>query len=144
MKRTDSSGAGPNREVVLDTHVVLWWFSDSARLSPSATAAIHDATTITVSAISMWEIAMLVGKQRIALDRPVVAWMRSLGEQPRVRVLPVTGEIAVRAVELTDLHGDPAARLIAAATLDARADLITKDSRLLDWAAPRTDVRAIW
>ncbi len=87
---------------------------------------------------------MLVAKGRIGLDRPVAVWMRQIGEQPRVRVAAMSGDIAVRAAELTDLHGDPADRIIAATAIETRAGLVTKDARLLAWAAPRTDVTAIW
>ncbi|HUF97694.1 MAG TPA: type II toxin-antitoxin system VapC family toxin [Ilumatobacter sp.] len=131
-------------EVVLDTHVVLWWLAAPERVSAAADVAIQEATSITISAISMWEVAMLVNKGRIELDRPVVAWMRALSGVPRVRVLPLSGESACRAADLADLHGDPADRMIVATALEVRGDLVTKDARLLDWAGPRSDINAIW
>ena len=49
--------------LLLDTHALLWWFTDDPRLSDQARAAIADpANTIHASAASAWEI---VTKQRI-------------------------------------------------------------------------------
>ena len=56
--------------------------------------------------------------------------------------LPVDDVIATRAGLLTDLHGDPADRLILATALEGH-QLVTADVRLLDWpgAVGRLDAR---
>ena len=57
--------------ILLDTHVLVWWVNgDLQRLSPQALAAIEaeiercsqpgQAPGLLVSAISCWEVAMLV------------------------------------------------------------------------------------
>jgi PIN domain nuclease of toxin-antitoxin system len=46
---------------------------------------------------------------------------------------PLTGNIALLAVELEGLHADPADRFIAATAIAHRATLITADARLLAW-----------
>ena len=57
--------------IVLDTHVLLWWVSGDSRLSAEALATItsvpeHPQSEILVSAISAWEIALLVDKGRFS------------------------------------------------------------------------------
>ena len=47
--------------------------------------------------------------------------------------LPLTGDIAIIAVELADLHGDPADRFIAATAIAHNATLMTADAALLRW-----------
>jgi PIN domain nuclease of toxin-antitoxin system len=47
--------------------------------------------------------------------------------------LALTGDIALLAVELKNLHGDPADRFIVATALMHDATLITADARLLRW-----------
>lgn len=43
---------------LLDTHALLWWWTDDPQLSPVARAYIqNEAHTILVSAASAWEIA---------------------------------------------------------------------------------------
>jgi PIN domain nuclease of toxin-antitoxin system len=58
-----------------------------------------------------------------------------------VTELPVTGLISIMAIELPDLHGDPADRLIAATSVVHGATLMTADRELLRWphALPRQD-----
>lgn len=96
-----------------------------------------------MSAISFWEVAMLVTKQRLRLSMPVHLWRddlltAGLGE------IPVTGEIGVLAAELADFHGDPADRLIVATAISKNQTLVTADHQILDWtgALTRQDARS--
>src|SRR5688572_17603257 len=87
---------------------------------------------LTISAISFWELALLIAKGRLrSLDDP--REQRSLTVQTGVRELPLTGAIAIRAAELDTLHADPADRFIVATALEYDATLITADERLLSW-----------
>ena len=95
---------------------------------------IGEASVVGVSAISMWEVAMLVSKRRVELDRPVGMWANDLSATPGVAVLPIDGSIAVVAGELSEFHGDPADRLIVATALSVRAHLVSKDERIRSWA----------
>ena len=68
---------------------------------------------ILVSAISVWEVAMLEALDRIGLSRPVEEWVRSALRAPGVRLLPLTPEIAVESTRLPDAPpGDPADRIL--------------------------------
>ena len=53
-----------------------------------------------------------------------------------IRELPLTGEIAIIAGELENLHGDPADRIIAATAIAHDATLMTADENLLRWPHP--------
>jgi len=49
--------------IVLDTHVWLWWLSNPEKLTVAASRAIDDGIRdegIIISAISTWEIALLL------------------------------------------------------------------------------------
>jgi PIN domain nuclease of toxin-antitoxin system len=50
-----------------------------------------------------------------------------------INELPVTGDIAIQAAELTGLNGDPADRIIAATAIANDAILVTADENLLRW-----------
>jgi PIN domain nuclease of toxin-antitoxin system len=69
---------------------------------------------LAVSAITFWEVAMLISKGRITLSLPVTAWRWDLLRLGLVEI-PLDGEIGLAATQL-DLHGDPADRLIVATT----------------------------
>ncbi|HXE43648.1 MAG TPA: type II toxin-antitoxin system VapC family toxin [Conexibacter sp.] len=126
--------------IVLDTHAWLWWLADPARLSPAARAAIDEADAIGVSAISAWEVAMLVQKGRISLDRDVAVWVRQALGHARVRQHPLTADLAVAAGQLgaRGFAGDPADRFIYATAEASRARLVTRDERIRDFDARAT------
>jgi len=117
--------------LLLDTHAWLWWSAAPARLSKRARRAIDSAESLAVSAISVWELATLVRKGRLELDRPVSEWILAALAQPGIEEIPVSSSIALLAGSFGDeFHGDPADRLIAATGLVHRAPLVTKDEAL--------------
>lgn len=130
-------------DVLLDTHALLFWQAGSDRLSEAASEAIGSADRVLVSPITCWEVAMLVSKGRIVLDRSVARWVDDLGAGT-VDFAELTPRIAAAAGSLEDFHGDPADRLIYATAREARLALVTKDRRLTDHAAATNEVTIAW
>ncbi len=87
---------------------------------------------LAASAITFWEIALLLSKARLELAKPIGQWRRDLLTSGLVEC-PVDGEIGIAAAQLGDLHGDPADRIILATAVHHRATLVTADQRLLAW-----------
>jgi PIN domain nuclease of toxin-antitoxin system len=117
--------------IVLDTHAWLWWVSDPAKLGRAARRELDRSTSVGVPAICCLEIATLVARSRIALDRPTLDWLHAALAVPRVELLALTPAIAVRAAALpSGFPGDPADRLIVATALIESATLISKDQRI--------------
>lgn len=80
-------------------------------------------------------------KGRIELDRPVLEWLQTALQEPRVELLPLTPAIAVQATRLgAGFPGDPADGIIVATALVEAAPLVTKDQKILDF----TGVETIW
>jgi len=121
--------------VLLDTHALVWLLEDHTRLGQQA-AELADAAasrgTLLVSAITFWEMAMLVGRRRLALSQPVRSWRQRV-IQVGIEEVPISGEIGILAAELEDFPADPADRIIAATALTHGATLITADARILGW-----------
>lgn len=127
--------------IVLDTHVWLWWVNESARLGKLAQREIARARTIGIPAICCLEVATHAARGRITLDRPTLDWLNEALARPRVELLPLTPAVAVKAADLpATFPGDPADRLIVATAVLESASLITKDSRIRDFAG----VRSVW
>jgi PIN domain nuclease of toxin-antitoxin system len=115
--------------IVLDTHAWLWLVSEPSRLGRAAVEAIDRATEVGVSAISCWEIAMLVVKGRLSLGRPALEWLEQSLSGSRMILVPIDPTIATLAATLP-AHGDPADRLIVATALAHDALLVTKDQAI--------------
>lgn len=115
--------------IVLDTHVWFWLVTAPERLTRAAVDAIDNADQLGVSAISCLEIAMLVEKGRIQLDRAPLDWLRAALSKPDAALLPIEPEVATLAATLA-MHGDPADRLIVATAMVRGAPLVTKDEAI--------------
>jgi PIN domain nuclease of toxin-antitoxin system len=90
---------------------------------------------LVISAISFWEIALLIKKGRMRRPNSVGELRHQLLSSGAAE-LPLTGEIAISAGELEGLHNDPADRFIAATAIIHEATLMTADERLLRWRHP--------
>ncbi len=126
--------------IVLDTHVWLWWLAQPDQLSPAARAAIDDAATIGISTLSALELATLVRRGRISLDRDTNAWVLQALARERVTALPPTAKIAVAAGLLDGerFPGDPCDRVIYATARAERATLVTRDTAIRAFDARTT------
>jgi len=124
--------------ILLDTHALLWLDQGLPRLGSRARQAADQALRegcLAVSAVSFWEAAVLVERGRVELDRPMEVWRQELLRSGVIEV-PLDGRIAITAIGLPGLHGDPADRFIAATAILNEARLITADRRLLNWSGP--------
>jgi PIN domain nuclease of toxin-antitoxin system len=132
--------------ILLDTHVLLWWQSGGKRLSARAAREIARAELVLVSPINCWEVAMLLAKDRIALDRDVFMWVSDLLATEGVDSAPLSPTAAVAAGLLSSagFPGDPADRLLYATARDLNVPLVTKDGAIREYARAAKDVRTIW
>lgn len=129
----------------MDSHVLIWLDEGNDRLGQTSRKLIDDAlrdSGLAASAISFWEIAMLVHKGRLKSTLDLAAWRQELLLLGLAEI-PVSGSIGIQAAALKGFHGDPADRLITATALEQGATVITADERLLSWGGdvPRQDAR---
>ncbi len=128
--------------ILLDTHALIWWAdADQQRLSQKALAAIEaeiesaarpaGSPGLLVSAISCWEVAMLVSRGRLALSLDVERWLTLLASHPAVRLLPLDPAVAVAATRLPEpFHADPADRFLVAQARALGIPLLSADSKI--------------
>lgn len=131
--------------ILLDTHALLWWQAGGDRLSARAAREIARAEAVLVSPVSCWEMATLLRKGRIRLDRGLHWWMRDLLDGEQVRVAALSPEAGATAGQLdAGFPGDPADRLLWATASDLLVPLVTKDEAIRAFAARAGDVRVVW
>lgn len=117
--------------LLLDTHIWIWIILEPARLSAEVRGRLEGADSLWVSSVSAWELALLVERGRIDLDRPVGAWIDEAFRRAPFRDVELTREIALRSREIGLDHDDPADRFIVATAAVHDLILVTADSRLL-------------
>lgn len=137
----------PSGLLLLDTHCWLWaQLGLVRRLSQAALKAIQNAESeggLRVSVISIWELAMLEKRGKLALPMDVRTWVQEALSKPGISVAPLTPEIAIESVHLPgELHGDPADRMLVATARMLGATLLTKDAQLIRYSHQR-HVRAL-
>jgi PIN domain nuclease of toxin-antitoxin system len=121
--------------LLLDTHVLIRWLIEARKLSRTQRrvleAAARRGEPVALSAVSLFEIAVLASGVRPLLRVPLDEFFRDLNANPVFRVLPLTWEAAVEVPSLGVLR-DPADRAIVATARVHRLRLVTSDQRIID------------
>ncbi len=122
-------------DVLLDTCCLLWAASDPEKLTPKAVEALcAPDTKVWVSAISCAELACLVERERIALDRHWRKWFRDVIDANVWTVADIDLQVIEEAYSLPgDYHRDPADRIIAATARIKQLAILTADQKIIDY-----------
>ncbi len=129
--------------ILLDTHVLIWWANgESEKLSAAAIAAIEaEEQQRLMSAISCWEVAMLVERGRLGLNVDIERWLNLVASVPRLQLLPLSPAVAVASTRLPGtFHADPADRFLVAQARHLNIALVTADSKIRTYP----HVRSLW
>ena len=124
--------------VILDTHVLLWSLLKPEELTEETKSKVEQAQknqNLLVSAISLWEIAMLSHKKRIHIFEPIKNFLSSIEEMSGINICEISAEVAAESVLLqNNFHGDPADRIIVSTARVYSATLLTRDKQILQWS----------
>jgi len=87
-----------------------------------------------VSVISVWEISLLLAKNRIVLSAPLQEWVERETALPGLRLRALSAEVAIESTPLPgDPHADPADRFLIAEARVAGCTLVTADRKVIDY-----------
>ena len=114
-------------KLALDSGALLYWTLDPDRLTTAATEAIEEATELTVSAISVWEIGLKAKQGKLALPLSIHAYVSRLQRLERLQIEAVTVEVWLENLALDWAHRDPADRTIVATAVLAGCPLVSSD-----------------
>ena len=125
-------------KILLDTHVLLWWWAQPGKLSSRVHAALRDPhSQVYVSAASAWEIST---KHRIGKYPPGARIIRDWDERIDTDgfiELAITSRHALKAGCLPGAHRDPFDRMLAAQSVLEQLPIASSDSALDDLGAHR-------
>lgn len=117
--------------LLLDTHALLWWLADDARLSQRARSAIADPErTVYSSSASAWEIATKHRIGRLPEAGQLLSDFSGILLRAGIEEMPITSKHAVVAGTLAGPHRDPFDRMLAAQALCEGLEVVTTDDAI--------------
>lgn len=113
--------------LLLDTHIFIWWLKNDDDLSKKARSLIRNAQEIYISSASIWEagIKIQIGKLEVEINELVDAI-----ESEGFLELPITASHAAYVAKLPPYHRDPFDRMLIAQALCEPLRFLTVDEKL--------------
>ncbi|MBD3419601.1 MAG: PIN domain-containing protein [Chitinivibrionales bacterium] len=140
-------GTPKSEYYILDTHAWVWLLKGDNRIKKAAffknVIKASRVSGLYLSAISVWELAMLESKRRIVFSAEIGAWIEQALQAPGLSLVPLLPAISIDSTRLPGtFHGDPADRIIVATARHLQCPLITADKEICNYASQGA-VRAV-
>ena len=117
-------------QYLLDTHVILWWFTTPKKISNKAQRIIRDkSNNIFLSSASFWEMAIKKGLGRLTLPHNLIETVTT----ENFKILPIMPEEGLGVADLPLIHSDPFDRLLIIQAKLHDLVIITKDAKIAEY-----------
>lgn len=124
---------------LLDTNAWLRLFHRPQEISTASRQLLNSEKEVGLSPMSIIEVAQKVNKGKLSLPLALEDWVKQSLPHGRVKLLPITIDVALAAYRWpSDFHGDPADRIIAATAVIHGLTLVTSDEKLLNRSELKT------
>jgi PIN domain nuclease of toxin-antitoxin system len=128
--------------IVVDTHIIIWNALKPEAVSKKAKQEIDKANEtdgIIFCEISLWEIAMLIKKKKLAIDVTYLEFINLLKASNNYMFKGISPEIAELSANLpSEINQDPADRIICATSIITNSKLVTSDKNLIKSSLVKT------
>ena len=126
------------RRLLLDTHVILWWFGNAEEIGPYSQGLIADSgNRVFISAASSWEISIKAALGKLTAPGNLHEMVEQKGFDP----LPITLFHGKEAGELPSIHSDPFDRMLVAQARAEGLEIVTVDRRIARYGVKTIDAR---
>jgi PIN domain nuclease of toxin-antitoxin system len=116
---------------LLDTHALIWWWTNARQLSTTARKLIADESNdILASAASAWEIATKRRLGKLGLPELTPERYRTLLTEDRFTSLAISTDHALVAGGYAQAHADPFDRMLAAQAELEGLPIVSRDPAL--------------
>ena len=123
--------------LLLDTHVFLWYIAGDNRLPKSFEEEISDPDNLVyLSVASNWEIMIKYGLGKLTLPESPETYIPKYRKLHRIESLPVTESSLDHLNSLPSLHRDPFDRVIISQALSEDLTIVTVDREILRYKVP--------
>jgi PIN domain nuclease of toxin-antitoxin system len=122
---------------LLDTHVLLWFLREPAKLSSHVLATIESAgTQAAVSVASLWEIAIKTSLNKLSLPKPFDELFPGSVTESGLALLGILPNHIAAVSRLPFHHRDPFDRLLIAQAQTEELTVITADTAFAAYGIP--------
>ena len=129
--------------LLLDTQAFVWWYEGNRKLGRRARIAIEaDARTVSLSAASVWELAIKSRAGRLRTREPIHRWVPTTIAAGRFDALAIRLEHTLAVADLPDHHDDPFDRLLIVQARMENLTLVTADTVFDAYDVAVLDARA--
>lgn len=119
--------------ILLDTHILLWWLADDPKLSSGHRSIIANPDNLCyVSSVSIWEISIKSSIGKLTIEDNYIDELVAEG----FLELPVTWRHCDRVRQLPDIHQDPFDRLLIAQAGIEQLSLLSVDEQIKKYEIP--------
>ena len=120
-------------QLLIDTHIIIWFVLDDKRLSVAQREALLDpANKLLLSPVVAYEFTQLQVTQRSPVDEPIDRLRSLLG----MTAIDLPSDCWRMVAGLPDIHRDPVDRLLIAHALIGGFTLVTADRAIRSYAVP--------
>jgi PIN domain nuclease of toxin-antitoxin system len=109
--------------LLLDTHVVLWWLEDDAKLDSATKDRLDVDSEIFVSSATVWEVGIKQALGKLTAEGSLAEQVRDSG----FAVLSISADHAIAASVLPLHHRDPFDRILIGQALVEGLTVMTRD-----------------
>lgn len=114
--------------LLIDTHVLLWYLIDDSQLSVSSIRKIENpSNNIYVSIAALWEIAIKINIGKLDLHIPFKKLQKEVLNN-NFTILPIEFTNTVQLSKLESIHRDPFDRILISQALVENFTIISKDT----------------
>jgi PIN domain nuclease of toxin-antitoxin system len=102
-------------KILIDTHVFIWWVTDSTKLSPRVLGLLMDnRVNLVLSMVSIWEMQIKVSLGKIAFQSPLTDLVENQIVTNDLDLLPIELPHIYALSDMPLYHRDPFDRLLIA------------------------------
>jgi PIN domain nuclease of toxin-antitoxin system len=120
--------------LLLDTHILLWYFEADEKLSEKARILIEDSKNKKfISIATIWELSIKLSINKIYFEDGFVNFLKSI-DKNGIEILPISLESLLILSTLEFIHKDPFDRIMISQCISEKLMFITKDEFIQKYA----------
>jgi PIN domain nuclease of toxin-antitoxin system len=120
--------------ILIDTHVFIWWTSDTKKLSQRVYNLLRDSTTeATLSIVSIWEMQIKSSLGKLEFRTELSELVKAEIDRNQIELLPLSLSHIYALNNLPHYHRDPFDRILIAQSIDTNLQIVSIDQKFDDY-----------